>query len=166
MKNEMTLDKTGLTIPASELAECGMAGVDLSAQMTHSLLLLMPREMTALQTADALAGLFDAASQLVSALLDTCRMPCCKNCDSDVREFDLDAVPAPIRKLLLDSGCCPALLECYLEEGDVVYAAEGGNGPLHGEGGKGQGRAGAVACQFSHQLCLRRGDRAGDPSGL
>ena len=35
-----------------------------------------------------------------------------------------DAVPAPIRKLLLDSGCCPALLECYLEEGDVVYAAE------------------------------------------
>lgn len=51
-------------------------------------------------------------------------MPCCKDCDSDVREFDLDAVPAPIRKLLLDSGCCPALLECYLEEGDVVYAAE------------------------------------------
>lgn len=83
MKNEMTLDKTGLTIPGSELAECGMAGVDLSAQMTHSLLLLMPREMTAVQTADALAGLFDAASQLVSALL-----------------------------------------ECYLEEGDVVYAAE------------------------------------------
>lgn len=40
MKNEMTLDKTGLTIPGSELAECGMAGVDLSAQMTHSLLLL------------------------------------------------------------------------------------------------------------------------------
>ena len=103
MKNEMTLDKTGLTIPGSELAECGMAGVDLSAQMTHSLLLLMPREMTALQTADALAGLFDAASQLVSALLDACRMPCCKNCDSDVREFDLDAVPAPIRKLLLDT---------------------------------------------------------------
>ena len=59
MKNEMTLDKTGLTIPGSELAEYGMAGVDLSAQMTHSLLLLMPREMTALQTADALAGLFD-----------------------------------------------------------------------------------------------------------
>ena len=78
----------------------------------------------AVQTADALAGLFDAASQLVSALLDACRMPCCKNCDSDVREFDLDAVPAPIRKLLLDSGCCPSLLECYLEEGDVVYAAE------------------------------------------
>ena len=120
MKNEMTLDKTGLTIPSSELAECGMADVDLSAQMTHSLLLLMPREMTALQTADALAGLFDAASQLVSALLEACRMPCY----SGVREFDLDAVPAPIRKLLLDSGCCPALLECYLEEGDVVYAAE------------------------------------------
>ena len=55
MKNEMTLDKTGLTIPGSELAECGMVGVDLSAQMTHSLLLLMPREMTALQTSDALA---------------------------------------------------------------------------------------------------------------
>lgn len=62
MKNEMTLDKTGLTIPGSELAECGMAGVDLSAQMTHSLLLLMPREMTVVQVADALAGLFDAAS--------------------------------------------------------------------------------------------------------
>lgn len=107
MKNEMTLDKTGLTIPGSELAECGMAGVDLSAQMTHSLLLLMPREMTAVQTADALAGLFDAASQLVSALLDACRMPCCKNCDSDVREFGLDAVPAPIRKLLLDSSLPP-----------------------------------------------------------
>ena len=28
MKNEMTLDKTGLTIPSSELAECGMAGPD------------------------------------------------------------------------------------------------------------------------------------------
>lgn len=43
MKNEMTLGKTGLTIPGSELAECGMAGVDLSAQMTHSLLLLITK---------------------------------------------------------------------------------------------------------------------------
>ena len=124
MKNEMTLDKTGLTIPGSELAECGMAGVDLSAQIAHRRLLLMLPDSVPLQPADALAGLFDAASQLVSALLDACRMPCCKDCDSDVREFDLDAVPAPIRKLLLDSGCCPALLKCYLEEGDVVYAAE------------------------------------------
>ena len=124
MKNEMTLDKTGLTIPGSELAECGMAGVDLSAQMTHSLLLLMPREMTALQTADALAGLFDAASQITEAVLDACKMPCGKSCDRAVEEFDLDAVPEMIRILLLNSGCCPSLLECYLEEGDVVYAAE------------------------------------------
>ena len=86
MKNEMTLDKTGLTIPGSELAECGMAGVDLSAQMTHSLLLLMPREMTAVQTADALAGLFDAASQLSYALLQGLRFgregirPRCRAC--------------------------------------------------------------------------------------
>ena len=115
MKNEMTLDKTGLTIPGSELAECGMA---------HSLLLLMPREMTALQTADALAGLFDAASQLVSALLDACRMPCCKDCDSDVREFDLDAVPEMIRILLLNSGCCPSGLAYHLEEGDIIYAVK------------------------------------------
>ena len=124
MKNEMTLDKTGLTIPGSELAECSMAGVDLSAQMTHSLLLLMPREMTALQTADALAGLFDAASQITEAVLDACKMPCGKHCDRAAEEFDLDAVPEMIRILLLNSGCCPALLECYLEEGDVVYAAE------------------------------------------
>lgn len=124
MKNEMTWDKNGLLIPNGELAEQGLDCGELSAQMTQNLIMLMPQEMTAAQAADALAGLFDAASQLVSALLDACRMPCCKNCDSDVREFDLDAVPAPIRKLLLDSGCCPSLLECYLEEGDVVYAAE------------------------------------------
>lgn len=124
MKNEMTWDKNGLLIPNGELIEQGLDCGELSAQMTQNLIMLMPQEMTAAQAANALAGLFDAASQLVSALLDACRMPCCKNCDSDVREFDLDAVPAPIRKLLLDSGCCPALLECYLEEGDVVYAAE------------------------------------------
>ena len=124
MKNEMTLDKTGLTIPGSELAECGMAGVDLSAQMTHSLLLLMPREMTALQTADALAGLFDAASQLVSALLDACKMPCGKHCDRAAEEFDLDAVPEIIRILLLNSGCCPSRLAYHLEEGDIIYAVK------------------------------------------
>lgn len=124
MKNEMTLDKTGLTIPGSELAECGMAGVDLSAQMTHSLLLLMPREMTAVQTADALAGLFDAASQLVSAMLDACRMPCCKHCDRAAEEFDLDAVPEMIRILLLNSGCCPSGLAYHLEEGDIIYAVK------------------------------------------
>ena len=124
MKNEMTWDKNGLLIPNGELAEQGLDCGELSAQMTQNLIMLMPQEMTAAQAANVLAGLLDAASQLVSALLDACRMPCCKNCDSDVREFDLDAVPAPIRKLLLDSGCCPALLECYLEEGDVVYAAE------------------------------------------
>lgn len=124
MKNEMTWDKNGLLIPNGELIEQGLDCGELSAQMTQNLIMLMPEEMTAAQAANVLAGLLDAASQLVSALLDACRMPCCKNCDSDVREFDLDAVPAPIRKLLLDSGCCPALLECYLEEGDVVYAAE------------------------------------------
>lgn len=124
MKNEMTWNKNGLLIPDGELAEQGLDCGELSAQMTQSLIMLMPQEMTAAQTLNVLVGLLDAASQLVSALLDACRMPCCKNCDSDVREFDLNAVPAPIRKLLLDSGCCPSLLECYLEEGDVVYAAE------------------------------------------
>lgn len=124
MKNEMTWDKNGLLIPNGELAEQGLDCGELSVQMTQSLIMLMPQEMTAAQAANVLAGLLDVASQLVSALLDACRMPCCKDCDSDVREFDLDAVPAPIRKLLLDSGCCPSLLECYLEEGDVVYAAE------------------------------------------
>lgn len=124
MKNEMTWDKNGLLIPNGELIEQGLDCAELSIQMTQSLIMLMPEEMTAAQALNALAGLFDAASQLVSDLLDTCRTPCCKDCDSDVREFDLDAVPAPIRKLLLDSGCCPSLLECYLEEGDVVYAAE------------------------------------------
>ena len=124
MKNEMTLDKTGLTIPGSELAECGMAGVDLSAQMTHSLLLLMPREMTAVQTADALAGLFDAASQITEAVLDACKMPCGKHCDRAAEEFDLDAVPEMIRILLLNSGCCPSGLAYHLEEGDIIYAVK------------------------------------------
>lgn len=124
MKNEMTLDKTGLTIPGSELAECGMAGVDLSAQMTHSLLLLMPREMTAVQTADALAGLLDAASQITEAVLDACKMPCGKHCDRAAEEFDLDAVPEMIRILLLNSGCCPSGLAYHLEEGDIIYAVK------------------------------------------
>lgn len=124
MKNEMTLDKTGPTIPGSELAECGMAGVDLSAQMTHSLLLLMPREMTAVQTADALAGLFDAASQITEAVLDACKMPCGKSCDRAAEEFDLDAVPEMIRILLLNSGCCPSGLAYHLEKGDIIYAVK------------------------------------------
>lgn len=124
MKNEMTLDKTGLTIPGSELAECGMAGVDLSAQMTHSLLLLMPREMTALQTANVLAGLLDAASQITEAVLDACKMPCGKHCDRSAEEFDLDAVPEMIRILLLNSGCCPSRLAHHLEEGDIIYAVK------------------------------------------
>ena len=41
MKNEMTLDQRGLTIPAEELAEHGLDGADLSAQMTRSLILLL-----------------------------------------------------------------------------------------------------------------------------
>ena len=124
MKNEMTLDKTGLTIPGSELAECGMAGVDLSAQMTHSLLLLMPREMTAAQAANVLAGLLDAASQITEAVLDACKMPCGKHCDKAAEEFDLDAVPEMIRILLLNSGCCPSGLAYHLEEGDIIYAVK------------------------------------------
>lgn len=124
MKNEMTLDKTGLTIPGSELAECGMAGVDLSAQMTHSLLLLMPREMTAVQTANVLVGLLDAASQITEAVLDACKMPCGKSCDKAAEAFDLDAVPEMIRILLLNSGCCPSRLAHHLEEGDIIYAVK------------------------------------------
>lgn len=124
MKNEMTLDKTGLTIPGSELAECGMAGVDLSAQMTHSLLLLMPQEMTAAQAANVLAGLLDAASQITEAVLDACKMPCGKHCDRAAEEFDLDAVPEMIRILLLNSGCCPSGLAYHLEEGDIIYAVK------------------------------------------
>ncbi len=124
MKNEMTLDKTGLTIPGSELAECGMAGIDLSAQMTHSLLLLMPREMTAAQAANVLAGLLDAASQITEAVLDACKMPCGKHCDRAAEEFDLDAVPEMIRILLLNSGCCPSGLAYHLEEGDIIYAVK------------------------------------------
>lgn len=124
MKNEMTLDKTGLTIPSSELAECGMAGVDLSAQMTHSLLLLMPQEMTAAQAANVLAGLLDAASQITEAVLDACKMPCGKHCDRAAEEFDLDAVPEMIRILLLNSGCCPSGLAYHLEEGDIIYAVK------------------------------------------
>lgn len=74
MKNEMTLDQRGLTIPAEELAEHGLDGTDLSAQMTRSLILLMPQKMTAEQMVDALAGLCEAASQLVE-VLDGC-VPC------------------------------------------------------------------------------------------
>ena len=47
MKNEMTLDQHGLTIPAEELAEHGLDGAGLSAQMARSLILLMPQKMTA-----------------------------------------------------------------------------------------------------------------------
>lgn len=101
-----------------------MAGVDLSAQMTHSLLLLMPREMTVVQVADALAGLFDAASQLVSARWKPVVCPAARTAIRMRGNSTSMPCPAPIRKLLLDSGCCPSLLECYLEEGDVVYAAE------------------------------------------
>ena len=124
MKNEMTLDKTGLTIPGSELAECGMAGVDLSAQMTHSLLLLMPQEMTAAQAANVLAGLLDAASQITEAVLDACKMPCGKSCGKAAEAFELDAVPEMIRILLLNSGCCPSGLAYHLEEGDIIYAVK------------------------------------------
>ena len=72
MKNEMTLDQHGLTIPAEELAEHGLDGADLSAQMTRSLILLMPQKMTAEQMVDALAGLCEAASQLVEVLTAVC----------------------------------------------------------------------------------------------
>ena len=72
MKNEMTLDQHGLTIPAEELAEHGLDGADLSAQMTRNLIMLMPQRMTAKQMVDALAGLCEAASQLVEVLTAVC----------------------------------------------------------------------------------------------
>lgn len=124
MKNEMTLDKTGLTIPGSELAECGMAGVDLSVQMSQGLIMLMPQEMAAAQAVNVLAGLLDAASQVTEAVLDACKMPCGKHCDRAAEEFDLDAVPEMIRILLLNSGCCPSGLAYHLEEGDIIYAVK------------------------------------------
>lgn len=124
MKNEMTWDKNGLLIPNGELAEQGLDCADLSVQMSQGLIMLMPQEMAAAQAVNVLAGLLDAASQVTEAVLDACKMPCGKHCDRAAEEFDLDAVPEMIRILLLDSGCCPALLKCYLEEGDVVYAAE------------------------------------------
>lgn len=124
MKNEMTWDKNGLLIPNGELAEQGLDCADLSVQMSQGLIMLMPQEMAAAQAVNVLAGLLDAASQVTEAVLDACKMPCGKSCNRAVEEFDLDAVPEMIRILLLNSGCCPALLECYLEEGDVVYAAE------------------------------------------
>ena len=124
MKNEMTWGKNGLLIPNGELAEQGLDGTELSAQMTQGLIMLMPQEMTAAQAANVLAGLLDAASQLTEAVLDACKMPCGKSCDRAAEEFDLSAVPEMIRILLLNSGCCPSALAQHLEEGDIIYAAE------------------------------------------
>lgn len=124
MKNEMTLDKTGLLIPNGELAEQGLDCADLSVQMTQGLIMLMPQEMTAVQAVNVLAGLLDAASQITEAVLDACKMPCGKSCDRAVEEFDLDAVPEMIRILLLNSGCCPSRLAHHLEEGDIIYAVK------------------------------------------
>ena len=124
MKNEMTLDQRGLTIPAEELAEHGLDGADLSAQMTRSLILLMPQKMTAEQMVDALAGLCEAASQLVEVLTAVSHAPCIAECDMDDEDFDLDAVPDDVLILLLNCGCCPAQLAHHLAEGDVIYAVE------------------------------------------
>ena len=124
MKNEMTWDKNGLLIPNGELAEQGLDCGELSAQMTQSLIMLMPQEMTAVQALNVLAGLLDAASQITEAVLDACKMPCGRNCDRAAEEFDLAAVPAMIRILLLNSGCCPSRLAHHLEEGDIIYAVK------------------------------------------
>lgn len=124
MKNEMTWDKNGLLIPNGELAKQGLDCGELSAQMTQSLIMLMPQEMTAAQTLNVLAGLLDAASQITEAVLDACKMPCGKHCDRAAEEFDLSAVPEMIRILLLNSGCCPSALAQHLEKGDIIYAAE------------------------------------------
>jgi len=124
MKNEMTWDKNGLLIPNGELAEQGLDCGELSAQMSQSLIMLMPQEMTAAQAANVLAGLLDAASQLTEAVLDACKMPCGKSCDKAAEAFDLDAVPEMIRILLLNSGCCPSALAYHLEEGDIIYAVK------------------------------------------
>ena len=124
MKNEMTWDKNGLLIPNGELAEQGLDCTDLSVQMSQSLIMLMPQEMTAVQAANVLAGLLDAASQITEAVLDACTMPCGKRCDKASEAFDLNAVPEMIRILLLNSGCCPSRLAHHLEEGDIIYAAE------------------------------------------
>lgn len=124
MKNGMTWDKNGLLIPNGELAEQGLDCAELSAQMSQSLIMLMPQEMTAAQAANVLAGLLDAASQITEAVLDACKMPCGKHCDRAAEEFDLDAVPEMIRILLLNSGCCPSGLAYHLEEGDIIYAVK------------------------------------------
>ena len=124
MKNEMTWDKNGLLIPNGELAERGLNCTDLSVQMSQSLIMLMPQEMTAAQALNVLVGLLDAASKITEAVLDACKMPCGKHCDRAAEEFDLDAVPEMIRILLLNSGCCPSGLAYHLEEGDIVYAVK------------------------------------------
>ena len=124
MKNEMTWDKNGLLIPNGELAEQGLDCGELSAQITQGLIMLMPQEMTAVQAANVLAGLLDAASKITEAVLDACKMPCGKHCDRDADAFDLSAVPEMIRILLLNSGCCPSRLAYHLEEGDIIYAVK------------------------------------------
>lgn len=124
MKNEMTWDKNGLLIPNGELTEQGLDCAELSVQMSQSLIMLMPQEMTAAQAVNVLAGLLDAASQITEAVLAACKTPCGKSCNSAVEEFDLDAVPEMIRILLLNSGCCPSRLAYHLEEGDIIYAVK------------------------------------------
>lgn len=124
MKNEMTWDKNGLLIPNGELIEQGLDCAELSIQMTQSLIMLMPEEMTAAQALNVLVGLLDAASQITEAVLDACKMPCGKSCDKAAEAFDLDAVPEMIRILLLNSGCCPSRLAHHLEEGDIIYAVK------------------------------------------
>lgn len=124
MKNEMTWDKNGLLIPNGELIEQGLDCAELSIQMTQSLIMLMPEEMTAAQALNVLVGLLGAASQITEAVLDACKMPCGKSCDKAAEAFDLDAVPEMIRVLLLNSECCPSRLARHLEEGDIIYAVK------------------------------------------
>ena len=131
MNNEMKFEKNGLLIPNGALEELGLAGIALSAWLGQDHILLMPQEMTALQLLHALEGLSRASVELRGGLQAACRRPCAAGCERNME--DMAQVPKNIRPLLMLSGCCPSALAQLLEEGDIVYAAESGDVPLHGQ---------------------------------
>ena len=143
MNSEMKFEKNGLLIPNSALEERGLSGISLSPRLAKEHILLMPQEMTALQLLHALEGLSRASVELLGVLQAACRRPCAAGCERNME--DMAQVPENIRPLLMLSGCCPSALAQLLEEGDIGYAAGWGNVPLHGQGGSGAGRVGAVA---------------------
>lgn len=122
MNNEMKFEKNGLLIPNSALEELGLAGISLFAWLGQDYILLMPQKMTALQLLHALEGLSRASVELLGVLQKACRMPCAADCEKNME--DMAQVPENIRPLLMLSGCCPTVLTQFLEEGDIVYAAE------------------------------------------